>query len=145
PEPHNGDRRLEVVLLEEHPLQHLRPQIPVFWDEARALAEVPEDRSRLAERAAVVEHERRHTQARIELAEQLAPIRAVGDVDGLPLVGNAEVREQQPHLVAIARDRAVVEQHQTRTRGSQRGTRAQYSSYSAPNRRRRPGSSTSGK
>ena len=59
PEADDGDRRLVVVLLEEHPLQHLRALVAVVRDEPRPLAEVPEDRARLGERPAVAEHERR--------------------------------------------------------------------------------------
>ena len=62
PEADDGDRGLEVVLLEEHPLQHLGTLVRVIRNESRAFAEVPEDRARLAERPSVVEHERRHAQ-----------------------------------------------------------------------------------
>jgi len=62
PEPRHRDVRLVVVLLEEHPLQHLSALVRVVGHEACALAEVPEDRARLAERAPVVEHERRDAQ-----------------------------------------------------------------------------------
>src|SRR5690242_1655774 len=113
PEARHGDVRLVVVLLEEHPLQDARPFVEVIGDEGRPLAEVPEDRSRLAERPAVVEHERRHAQGRVEAAEHVRPVRAVDDVHRPPLVRQAEVREQQPNLVAVARDRAVVQQHAT--------------------------------
>ena len=65
-EAHDRDRRLVLVLLEEHPLQHLRPLVAIVGDEARALAEVPEDRARLGERAPVVEHERRHAERRVQ-------------------------------------------------------------------------------
>jgi hypothetical protein len=45
PETGNRDRRLVVVLLEEHPLEYLRSLVSVFGDEARALAEEPQDRA----------------------------------------------------------------------------------------------------
>ncbi len=111
PEPGNGDRGLVVVLLEEHPLQHLSPLVRVVGHEAGALAEVPEDRTGLSQRPPVVEHERRHAQRGIQTAEHIRSVRAVDDVECLRLVLEAEVREQQPHLVAVARDRAVVEEH----------------------------------
>ena len=111
PEARHRDGRLVVVLLEEHPLQHLCPLVGVVRDEARALAEKPEDRAGLAERPAVVEHERRHAQRRVEPAEHLRPVGAVDDVERPPLVRDPEVREQQPNLVAVAGDRAVVEEH----------------------------------
>ena len=60
PETRNRDRRLVVVLLEEHPLQDLRALVRGLRHETRALAEVPEDRARLRERPPVVEYERRH-------------------------------------------------------------------------------------
>ena len=59
PEADDGNRRLEVVLLEEHPLQDLRTLVRIGGNEAGAFSEVPEDRAGLAERTAVVEHERR--------------------------------------------------------------------------------------
>ncbi len=64
PEPRDGDVRLVAVLLEELPLQHLRALVRVVRDVLRAVGEVPEDRVRLAERAPVVEDERRHAQRR---------------------------------------------------------------------------------
>src|SRR5512133_1550295 len=66
-----------------------------------------------AERPAVVEDERRHAQRRVEPAEHLGPVRAVDDVHRPPLVWDPEVGEEQPNLVAVARDRAVVEQHRS--------------------------------
>ena len=114
PEAHDRECYLQLVLLEEHPLEHLRPLVAILGDEARSLAEVPEDRPGLRQRAAVVENERRHAERRIELAEQLVPIRPVDDVDCPPLVCHAEVREQKPHLVTVPRDRTVVEEHRSR-------------------------------
>src|SRR5207248_8674566 len=64
------------------------------------------------ERRAVVEHERRDAQRRVEVAEHVAPVRAIDDVDEAPLVVEAEMREQQPRLVAVAGDGIVVEEHQ---------------------------------
>jgi hypothetical protein len=102
---HDGDRRLVAVLLEEHPLQHLRPVVRVLGDEARPLCEVPEDRAGLRERATVVQHESRNAEVRVEAPEYLPAVRAIDDVEVPALVLEAEVREEQAHLVAVARDR----------------------------------------
>src|SRR6266576_4850636 len=118
PEAHDGDRGLEVVLLEEHPLQHLRAFVRICGNEARALAEVPEDRARRAERTSVVEHERRHTQRRVEPAEHLRPVRPVDHVQRTTLVRDPELGKQEPNLVAVARDRAVVQEDQASTMAS---------------------------
>ncbi len=111
PEANDRDGGLMVVLLEEHPLEHLRPLVPIDGHKPCPFAEVPEDRSGLRQRAAVVEDDRRHAKSGVELAEQLVPIGSVDDVDGAPLVGNAEVREQEPHLVTVSRHRTVVQEH----------------------------------
>ena len=52
------------------------------------------------------------------LAEQLAAVRAVDDVHLVALVLEPQMREQQPHLVAVAGDRTVVEKHAARIRVS---------------------------
>jgi hypothetical protein len=111
PETRDRDRGLVVVLLEEHPLQNLRALVRVIRDERRAVAEVPEDRVRLRQRPPVVEHDRRHAQSRVQPAEEVRSVRAVDDVHVAPVVWDAEVREEKANLVAIARDRTVVEQH----------------------------------
>ena len=49
--------------------------------------------------------------AGIQVSEQLRPARAVDDVYVDSLVREPEEREQEPDLVAVARDRRVVEQH----------------------------------
>jgi hypothetical protein len=121
PEPGDRDRGLVLVLLEEHPLEHLGPLEPVVGNERRALAEVPEDRPRLAERPAVVEDERGDPQGGVQVAEHLLPVRAVDDVHRPPLVRDPEVGQEQPDLVAVARDRAVVEQHAASLVGVSRG------------------------
>src|SRR5438874_452635 len=116
-DPEADDRHgwLEVVLLEEHPLQHLRPLVWILGHEARSVAEVPEDRARLAERATVVEHERRHPQRGVEPAEHIASVRTVDHVQGATLVRDPEESEEQANLVAVARDRVFVEDDQTST------------------------------
>ena len=70
-EARDRDRRLVLVLLEEHPLERLRAVVAVLRDEPRALSEVRDDRVRLRERAAVVEDERRRVARRIERGELL--------------------------------------------------------------------------
>ena len=61
PEACNRDRRLVVVLLEEHPLQYLCALVRVVGNKARAIAEIPDDRARFRERPAVIEYERRNS------------------------------------------------------------------------------------
>ena len=92
-EAHDRDRRLVLVLLEELPLQHLRALVAISRDVLGAVAEVPEDRVRLGERAAVVEHERRHPPRRVEVAEHLGAVRAVDDAQ---LVGARAGRRAGP-------------------------------------------------
>ena len=79
-EPRDRDRRLVLVLLEEHPLQRLRTRVAVVGHEAASFTRVPEDRARLGKRAAVVEDERRHAQRRVEPAEDVGSVRAVDHV-----------------------------------------------------------------
>ena len=110
-EPDDGDRRLVLVLLEELPLEHLRALVAVVGDVVRAVAEVPEDRVRLRERPAVVEHERRHAPRRVEVAEHLGAVRAVDDAELVELERKPELRREEAHLVAIAGDGGVVEEH----------------------------------
>jgi hypothetical protein len=45
----DGDERLVAVLLEEQPLQHLRPRQPLRGPERRAVGEVAQDRVRLGQ------------------------------------------------------------------------------------------------
>jgi len=71
PETGHGNERLVAVLLEEHPLQRLSPLIGVGGHVRRALAEVPEDRARLRQRATVVEHEGGDAQRGVQRAEYL--------------------------------------------------------------------------
>ena len=100
-----------AVLLEEHPLEHLRALVRVVGHVRGPVPEVPEDRVRLPERPPVVEHERRHAKRRVQLTEKLLAVRPIDDVDVLELVLDPELRQKQPHLVAVARDRRVVEEH----------------------------------
>ena len=101
PEADDRERRLVVVLLEEHPLQDLRALVPVRGTKSVPLAEVPENRAGLRERPAVVEHERRDAERRIEAAEQVGVERSTTSTVRRSY-GNPEVRQQEPHLVAVA-------------------------------------------
>ena len=92
-EPDDRDRRLMGVLLEEHPLQHLRAVVSILRHEPGAFPEVPEDRSGLGQRPPVVENERRNAEVRIEPTEDLAAIRAVDDVEITPVVRQRQVGE----------------------------------------------------
>ena len=109
PEPRDGDVRLDLVLLEEHPLEDPSAVERVGGNVLGAVAEVPEDRVRLGEVPAVVELQRRHAERRVLAAEDLRPVRAVEHVDLDPLVRDPEQGEQEPHLVAVARVLGVVE------------------------------------
>jgi hypothetical protein len=60
PEPRDGQVRLDLVLLEEHPLEGTGALERVGRDIRRPVAEVPENRVRLGEVLPVVELERRH-------------------------------------------------------------------------------------
>ena len=100
-----------VVLLEELPLEHLSALVPVDRHERGAVGEVPEDRVRLGEGATVVEHERRHAERRVQPAEDVGAVGAIGDGELVAVEREPELGEEQAHLVAVARDRRVVEQH----------------------------------
>src|SRR5262249_16050376 len=77
----------------------------------RPLAEIPQNRVRLPERATVVEDKRRDSQRRIQATEQLLATRPVDDVDFLPLERRTQVCQQEAHLVAVARNGGVVQLH----------------------------------
>src|SRR5881396_905203 len=98
-----------AVLLEEHPLQHLRAIERIGRDVLRPVGEVPEDRARLAERPSVLEDGGWHPQAGIQIAEDRLAVRLVDDGERPALVLDGEERKEEPHLVAVARDRGVVE------------------------------------
>jgi hypothetical protein len=77
-----------------------------YISEARRLGplrQVDEDRVRLGQRPAVVEDQRRHPQRRVEAAENRGSVGAVEDIELSALVVDAELRQQQPDLVAVAR------------------------------------------
>src|SRR5687768_2129559 len=96
------DERLVAVLLEEHPLQRLRAAEAIARHEPRALGQIPEDRVRLGQMRAVVELERWYPPIWIAL-QKLRRARGAGiDVELGPGVAHAELRKQQPDLVAVA-------------------------------------------
>ena len=95
--------RLQLILLEEHPLEQLSSRVTILGNETRSVPEVPEDRSGLCEWPTVVEYEGWHAKCRVELAEQFSPIRAVDDVHCLALVRDPEVCEQKNRPIEIAR------------------------------------------
>ena len=66
----------------------------------------------LRERAAVIEDQRGHAQRRVQLAEDIHAVGAVDDAQLTSLVRQAEVGEDQSHLVTVAGDARVIEQHQ---------------------------------
>ena len=109
--PDDRDVRLVVVLLEEHPLQDACAVERVGGDEVRAFGEVPEDRARFGQMPAVVELEHRHTKRRVLVAEQRAAalLRARVHLDRLER--DAELGQQQPNLVTVARRLRVVQEH----------------------------------
>ena len=80
-----------LVLLEEHPLEHLRTLVGVSGHVPGAVSEVPENRVRLGEGTTVVEHERRYPQGRVQVSQQLGPVRPIDDIDLASLVGQTEV------------------------------------------------------
>jgi hypothetical protein len=100
-----------LVLLEEHPLQHLGALVGVVGQVAAAVGEVPEDRVRLGQRPPVLEHHRRHVERRAEAAQHRRSIRVVDNRQLLPLELDAEQAKDQANLVAVAGNRVVVEQH----------------------------------
>ena len=63
------------------------------------------------QRPAVVEHERRHPPGGVEVAEHLGAIRAVDDAQLVELEREPEVGGEEAHLVAVAGDGGVVEEH----------------------------------
>src|SRR5687767_12014413 len=96
------DERFVAVLLEEHPLQHLRtPELRRRY-ESRAFREVPQDGVRFGQVRAIVELERGDAPVRIALEEFRRACQALVDVDVGPSILHAELREQQADLEAVA-------------------------------------------
>jgi hypothetical protein len=111
PKANDSERGFMFVLFEEQPLQNLRAVVSRLGDELCAFAEVPKDRVRLGKWPSVVEDERRNTQCWVEAAEDRGAIGAVDDIHCSAVVRDVEVGKKQPHLVTVARHRAVIEQH----------------------------------
>src|SRR3712207_2025469 len=110
PVPRRGYIRLMAVLLEKHPPQHLGPTEAVVGDERGAIGEVEEDSVRLGEEAPILGFEHRNPTVRVDLLQEprgarLAPIDVVLDA----LEGDAELREEQARLVAVAGGQIVVQ------------------------------------
>src|SRR5262245_26036370 len=103
--------RLVAVLLEEHPLQHLRAAERCRRHEARILGQVPEDGVRLGQEGAVVELQGRDAAVWVLLQEFRRARLTLVDVDLGPLVLLPELRQQQPDLVAVAGIQVVEEVH----------------------------------
>jgi hypothetical protein len=121
--------------LEELPLEHLCALVGVGRHVLRRVPEEPEDRVRLRERTSVVEDERGHAQSRVQGAEQLLPVRAIDDRDVDGLVLEPEVGEEEPHLVAVARDGRVVEKHTRSLRDRPSGLSSVFTRQAAVTRR----------
>jgi D-cysteine desulfhydrase len=114
PEAEDRDRGLVLVLLEEHPLQHLGALEGIVGEVAAAVGEVPEDRVGLGERTTVLEHDRRHGERRAEPVEHRSSIRAIDDRKLPALELDPQQAEDQANLVAVAGGWVVVEQHRHR-------------------------------
>ncbi len=69
---------------------------------AGSISEVPKDRIRLAEWAAVLEHNGRHIEGRAEPTKYVGPVAEVDNRKLLALVLDAEQAEEQSDLVAVA-------------------------------------------
>ena len=110
PEPHDRDRRLVVVLLEEHPLQHLRALV-----RDRPGRTACPRRSTRGSRPTPPAAGRRRARASARAAPGFRPPSSSGRFERSTtssvhaLERQPEVGEQEPHLVTVARDRAVVE------------------------------------
>jgi hypothetical protein len=103
PGPQHREIGLVVVLLEEHPLEHLRALVAVGRQVLRPLGEVEQDRAGLRQRPAVVEDQRRDPQGRVERADQLRPAGAVADAQLVAVERDPQRAQQEPDLVAVAR------------------------------------------
>ena len=84
------------LLLEETPLKHLRALVRIRRQVRNAIAQVRQDRVRLPERTAVIEHERRDPEAGVELAPNLSAVGAIDDRYVDRLVFEAKVAEEEP-------------------------------------------------
>jgi hypothetical protein len=98
PEARDGDVGLVTVLLEEQLLQGLGAFETIRGNVRGTVREIPQDGIRLCQRAAIIEHQGRHTQRRIESSQKLRPSCAVNDIHLHPFVLQAELGEQQSDL-----------------------------------------------
>ena len=131
PGAHHRDVRLVAVLLEEQPLQHLRAAELVVRQERRALGEVELDRVRLPQVGAVLEPDAGDAPVRVlrqELGGARLALRA-HDLDLHQLVGDAELGQEQAHLVAVARrpERRRVATCESEYRAGPRGSNEDFS------------------
>ena len=98
-----------AVLLEEEPLENLRPQDAIIGQEARVLRQVPLDGVRFGEAGSVLQLEEGDPTVRIERQVLGGAGLAAQDVVLDPLEGQLELAQQQPHLVAVSGLQVVVQ------------------------------------
>ena len=92
-----------AVLLEEHPLQDPRPLEPPVREVRRAVGEEEQDRAGLGEEPPVLDFEHRDATFGVDLPEKLGgPRLAPGEVVHDALKRDAELRQEEPGLVAVA-------------------------------------------
>ena len=110
-----------LYLLEEHPAQHLRLLPAILRPEPRPGSKVVQDGAALRQHASVVEHQRRYLADRIDGAE-VRTRGVAGELADLDApVWDAEVRQQQAHLVDVAgAEEAVERQHHRKDLASRR-------------------------
>ena len=94
PEARDRDVRLVAVLLEEHPLQHLRALVGVGACTEFRPRSTRGSRSTPRAGDQIVEDKRQDAQPRVEVAEQLGAVRAVDHAHVHRLVREPELRQQ---------------------------------------------------
>src|ERR687894_1496678 len=108
PGARHGDVRLVAVLLEEHPLQDLRPLEPSAREVRRTFREEEQDRAGFGEESAILGLEHRDAAVGVDLLEKARGARlAPGEVVLDALERDAELREEETDLVAVAGDQGV--------------------------------------
>ena len=103
PEISSAEIRLQAVLLEEHPLQCLGAFDPIVGRQRRAAGDVPKNGVGFGEVAARRHFQQWHLPVWIFLQEIGCVAFAFQDVDLDQPVRRAELRQSEPHLVAISR------------------------------------------
>ncbi len=103
PEIGRADVWLETVLLEEHPLQRLRPRDAVFRRKRRSAGNVPQNGIGLGEMTIRRDLKQRHLTVWIFREEFGCAALALEDVDLDESVRNPEPRQRKADLVAVAR------------------------------------------